>query len=460
MAEINLKRGYDIKLVGEIDREIIDSPNPKMVALKPSDFVDLKAKLLVKEGDKVKVGTPLFTAKQDDRIKFTAPASGKIKEITRGARRAIQEVIIETDGKMTSERVNIPKGSALKRDKVIEALLKYGLFPFLIQRPFAKIANPDDTPRDFFVSTMNTAPLAADPNVIVDGYEKEFQAGLNILKKLTKGNVHLTIDGNRDDVSKTFLNAKGVELHKFSGPHPAGNVGIQIHHISPIKNRDDIVWTSSVQGVILIGRLFSTGKLDYTVTVGVAGSMASNRKYYRTLLGSSAAHCYHGSDYPDQYEEMAEYDKAIRHISGDVLTGKHIDHDGFIGYYDNQLTIIPERQHYEFLGWISPGADKASASKTFLSSLFGSGKFVQTTALNGGHRPFIASGIYEDVLPMDILPVYLLKSIIVEDVEEMEGLGIYEVAEEDFALCEYIDPSKNNIQEILRQGLHLIETEG
>jgi Na+-transporting NADH:ubiquinone oxidoreductase subunit A len=460
MAEINLKRGYDIKLVGEIDREVLDSPHPKMVALKPSDFVDLKAKLLVKEGDKVKAGTPLFYAKQDERIKFTAPASGKIKEITRGARRAIQEVVIETDGKMTSERVSVPKGAAQKREKIVDTLLKYGLFPFLIQRPFAKIANPDDTPRDIFISAMNTAPLAADPNVIVDGHEKEFQAGLNILKKLTKGSVHLTIDGNRDDVSKAFLNAKGVELHKFSGPHPAGNVGIQIHHISPIKNRDDQVWTCSLQGVILIGRLFSTGKLDYTVTVGVAGSMASTRKYYRTILGSVASNCYHGSDFPDHYEEMAEFDNAIRHISGDVLTGKQIDHDGFIGYYDNQLTIIPERQHYEFLGWIRPGIDKASASKTFLSSLFGSGKFIQTTALNGGHRPFIVSGIYEDVLPMDILPVYLLKSIIVGDIEEMEGLGIYEVAEEDFALCEYIDPSKNEIQEILRQGLRLVETEG
>ncbi len=458
MAEINLKRGFNINLVGETDKEIIETSYPTTVAIKPTDFVGIKPKLYVAEGDKVKIGTPLFYSKNDERIKFTSPASGVVKAIIRGKRRVLEKIIIETDGKKTAERLTVPKGSALKREKIIDVLLRTGLFPLFIQRPFAIIANPDDEPRDIFISAMNTAPLSPDPNFIVQGEEKAFQKGLDILKKLTSGKVHLTIDGSRSDNSKAFTNAKNIELHKFTGPHPAGNVGVQIHHIAPIKRRDDIVWTCSVQGVILIGRLFEKGKLSPEIVVAVAGSMANDRKYFKTILGASIITCSCAGE--KHIEDLVEFTN-VRYISGDVLSGKMIDRDSYIGFYDNLITIIPERDKYEFLGWIKPGFNKASRSRSFLSGLFGNNrKFVQTTALNGGHRPFVVSGIYEGVLPMDILPVYLVKSILAGDIEEMEGLGIYEVAPEDLALCEYIDPSKNNIQQIVRHGLDLIFREG
>ncbi len=458
MAEIKLKRGYNIQLRGEADKEKIELPYPDMIAIKPGDFTGIKPKLSVDAGDAVKIGSPLFYHKDDERIKFTSTVSGKVLDIVRGERRAIQAVVVQSDGKKDSEKIDIP-GGKLSRDKIIEILLKSGLFPYFIQRPFAKIASPDDTPRDIFISTMNTAPLAADWSFIVKGEEGIFQAGLDVIKELTSGKVHLTIDGERKDVSDAFKNAKGVEIHKFSGPHPAGNAGVHIHHISPVRNRNDIVWTCSVQAVLLIGRLFKTGRLSPEITVAVAGSMAMSRKYFKTILGTSASSCNCTSDM--HLEEYRTDYGNVRYISGNVLTGKKIEHDGFVGFYDNLVTIIPEREKWEFLGWLRPGFDKASFYRTFLSKFLGSGyKFIQTTAVSGGERPFIVTGSFEEVLPMDIYPVFLMKSIIIEDIEEMEGLGIYELAEEDVALCEYIDPSKNNFQEILRKGLDLIEKEG
>jgi Na+-transporting NADH:ubiquinone oxidoreductase subunit A len=458
MAEIKLKRGYNIRLIGEADKEKVDIPYPDKIAIKPGDFTGIKPKLCVEAGDKVKIGSPLFYHKYDERIKFTSTVSGKVLDIIRGDRRVIEAVVVQPDGKKEYEKLSVPKVK-LSRDKIIEVLLESGLFPCFIQRPFAKTASPDDTPRDIFISAMDTAPLAADWNFIVEGEEDVFQAGLDVIKELTTGKVHLTIDGKRKDVSKAFANAKGVEIHKFSGPHPAGNVGIHIHHIAPVRNRNDIVWTCSVQSVLLIGRLFKTGRLSPEITVAVAGSFAKARKYYRTILGTSASSCHCTNDM-DMGDYRTEYGN-VRYISGNVLTGKKIEHDGFVGFFDNLITIIPERERWEFLGWLRPGLNKASFYRTFFSKLLGSGhKFIQTTAVNGGDRPFIITGSFEEVLPMDVFPVHLMKSIIIEDIEQMEGLGIYELAEEDVALCEYIDPSKNNFQEILRSGLDLIEKEG
>ncbi|MBN2039769.1 MAG: Na(+)-translocating NADH-quinone reductase subunit A [Spirochaetes bacterium] len=458
MTNIKLKRGYNINLQGEAEQKILNLPLPEKIAIKPTDFTGIKPKLCVEVGDKVKIGTPLFFSKEDERIKFVSTVSGKVEEVVRGERRVIQAVIVKSDGKNDYEKIKIPSKELTKHD-VIEILLKSGLFPCFIQRPFAKVASPDDTPRDIFISTMDTAPLAADWNFIIKGQEDSFQTGLNVIKKLTSGKAHLVIDGKRKDISEAFSKANGVEIHKVSGPHPAGNVGIHIHHIAPIRNRNDIVWTCSVQSVILIGRLFESGRLFPEITVAVAGSYAKNKNYYRTILGASAYSC-HCSDDMSMDAYRPDHSK-VRYISGNVLTGREIDFDGYIGFYDNLITIIPERENWEFLGWLMPGFRKTSFHRTFVSKLFRSKfKFVQTTAMSGGNRPFIITGDFERVLPMDLYPVILMKNIITKDIEKMEGLGIYELAEEDVALCEYIDPSKNEFQKILREGMELIEKEG
>jgi len=455
MTKKTLKKGYHLKLEGEPFKAFEDAPFPDRVAGKPGDFPGVKPKLAVEAGDKVKVGTVLYYDKDNEDIRFTSPASGVVVEIVRGERRAIEAVVVETDGRQTKERINLPKKSisSLTGEEVIPLLLKSGLFPSIIQRPFGKIADPSVTPRDIFISAMNTAPLSPDWNLVVHGNEEAFQAGLDVLARLTSGSVHLTVDKKHRNLSKAFTGARNVELHRFSGPHPAGNVGVHIHHIAPIRGKDDIVWTCSVQTVICIGRFFLKGELSPGTVVAVAGSSAANRKYFRTIRGAEI------SSFVDNF-----FDEPVRFISGDVLTGRKIEYDGFMSFYDNMLSIIPEPEHYEFLGWTTMGAQKLSLSRTFLSYyislLLPRLKFVQKASMNGGKRAFIVSGIYENVLPMDIFPVFLLKSILAEDIEEMEGLGIYEVIEEDLALCEYVDPSKNDIQEILRSGLDLIEREG
>ncbi len=454
MADVQLSKGYHLRLEGSASPVIEDAQFPDRIAVKPGDFTGLKIKMLVEPGDVVKVGSPLFSKKENASILFTSPVSGKVIEVTRGDRRVIREVVIETDGKQKKISVKIPdsKISSLKREEIIPLLLKTGLFSYLIQRPFGKIADPEIIPRDIFISAMNTAPLSADCNIITAGKEKEIKAGIEVLKKLTGGKVHISLDSSKEHPLKAVESLKDIEKHYFRGPHPAGNTGVQIHHISPIKGKDDIVWTISTQGVLDIGHLFLQKEIPTERIVAVAGSAAINRKYYRTIRGAQIF-----SFIPEHYEEN------IRFISGNVLTGEQVSQEGFLSFYDNVVSIIHEPEKYEFLGWTTFGSKKLSLSRTFLSYYLSLMKpdmhFEQKASVNGGKRAFIVSGVYEKVLPMDILPVFLLKAILAEDIEEMEGLGIYEVIEEDLALCEYVDPSKNDIQKILRQGLDLIERE-
>jgi Na+-transporting NADH:ubiquinone oxidoreductase subunit A len=450
--DFRLKRGYNIRVLGEAKPEIEQAAYPGRVALKPNDFIGLKARIAVDVGDRVRIGTPLFHERNDEKIVFTSPASGRVIEIRRGEKRVIQGIVVETDGKRTRDKLGLTRGklSSTSRDSIIEILLKTGLFPCIRQRPFAKIANPADEPRDIFISAMDTGPLSADPNLIVRGNEDYFQRGLDVMSHLTRGRIHLSVNGNRGDNSPAFVNAKGAEFHRFTGPHPAGTVGVQIHHIAPVRGARDIVWYSSVQSVILIGKLFTTGELSPEITLAVAGSSATKRSYFQSVIGASA----------DSIVGRNMEDGPVRYISGNLLTGTNIGSDGFLGFYDNLITLIPEAENSEFLGWIRPGLRQESRSWSYLSRLFPAGRFMIDTNRNGSERPFVATGLYERVLPMDILPLHLLKSILAEDVEEMEGLGIYEVAEEDFALCEYICPSKVSVQEIIRRGLDLMEREG
>lgn len=453
MADFRLKEGYDIPLVGGPADSVSVAPRPATVALKPSEFRGVKIRLLVDEGDVVKAGSPLGCVKNREQQIFTAPMAGTVMAVVRGPRRALMEVVIKPDE--ASDAVPFKQHDAvalsgLSRDVVLEQLLQSGLFNVFQQRPFGNVADPAVTPRSIFVSAFDTAPLSADTALIVQGNEAAFQAGLDIASRLASGKVHLSVDGRRLDLPKAFSEANNVELHRFSGPHPTGCVGVQIHHVDPIKHRRDVVWTTTVQGLILIGRLFLEGRYVPDITVALSGSAVTAPKHYRTVVGANIASITN--------DNVKHGD--LRYISGDVLTGTTSSPDGHLDMKSSTLTVIPEATESEFLGWALPGFGRLSKYRTYPSAVFGGKRFAPDTKLNGGHRAFLATGYYEQVLPMDIYPMYLLKSILAQDFDEMEGLGILEVTEEEFALCEYACPSKVNVQQIIRDGLDLVEYDG
>ncbi len=437
---IKLRKGLNIKLKGSAKPELEVLQIPTAVALKPTDFPGLTPKLKVKAEAMVKAGEPLFYDKYHPEILFTSPVGGKIISINRGERRRILEVVIESDEKAGS--VEFPKAdpNSLSGEKVKELLLNSGLWPFIKKRPYGIIASPAEQPIAIYVSTFDTAPLAPDYSFVLKDQMGTFQTGINALAKLTNGKVYLGVNAN-----SPFSAIKNVTVNTFEGPHPAGNVGIQIHHTAPI-NKGDVVWTVNVQDVLFIGRLFETGKVDFSKIIALTGSEVENPKYYKTILGASVSSFIEG--------KLKNTDWKQRIISGNVLTGTRVKPQNFIGFYDSMVSVIPEGDEYEFMGWASPGIDKFSASKTFLSKLFPKKEYVLNANLHGGERAFVLSGQYEKMLPMDILPVHLLKAILVNDIDRMEQLGIYEVIEEDLALCEYACTSKIKVQDILRTGIN------
>ncbi len=453
MADFKLKKGHNLKIVGQAEKRMEVLPPPKRVAVLPNEFNGIRPRLTVQVDDAVKIGTPLFHSKDHPEIKFVAPVSGRVVEINRGERRKLLEIVIENDGKNEAEQTGQWNIGDMQRDKLIEALLDGGMWPLIRQRPFSKIANPGDTPRAIFISAMDTSPLAADPEFLLEDEAEDFQTGLEVLQKLTDGNVHLTLDGGRDKHVQALQNARGVEKHSFSGPHPAGNVGVHIHHIDPIRLGGDFVWYVQPQGVALIGKFFKQGYFANERKVAKAGSSLKNRNYYKTIVGAPISTFIPESDIVDE---------EVRYISGNVLTGRKISAKGFVSYYDPLITVIPEgSRERKLIGYFRPGSDLPSFSKTFLSSfLKKNGNFTMDTRMFGAKRAFVQTGSYENVLPMDIYPMALMKSILAEDVEEMEGLGILELDEEDVALCSYIDLSKTDFCGLLRKGLDLIESEG
>lgn len=446
-VEVKIKKGKNILLKGSADKVISEAPVENTFAVKPSDFTGVIPKMLLKEGAEVKAGTPLFYSKTDDRIKFTSPVSGEIAEIKRGAKRKILEVIILADKKSSYVDFGKEDVSKLDRNKIVERLLESGVWPFIKQRPFDVIANPSDKPKAIFISAFNSAPLAEDYDFIMHRQNAEFQSGLDVLVKLTDGKVHLNINGSikADD---TFMNAKGVQINRIYGPHPAGNLGVQIHHIDPL-NKGEVVWIVNPADVKIIGRLFKEGRFDVSRTIALCGSRVKAPKYYKTFACASIKNLLNG------LIESGEN----RIISGNVLTGTKISSDGYIGFYDHQITVIPEGGEDEFLGWIAPGFNKFSLSRTFPSWMMPGKEYNLNTNKNGEERAFVMSGEYEKVFPFNIYPVHLLKAILIEDIELMENLGIYEVAPEDFALAEYGCTSKINAQEIVRRGLDLVKKE-
>jgi Na+-transporting NADH:ubiquinone oxidoreductase subunit A len=447
---IKLKKGFNINLAGKAELKVADSIQPETFALKPSDFHGIAMpKLLVKEGDTVKAGTPVFFDKKLEHVMHSSPVSGEVVEIKRGDKRKILEIKILADKEIAFEQFNkysVSDLSNLPKDQAKDQMLKSGVWPNIIQRPFGIVADPEESPKAIFISGFDSHPLSPDYGFIFKGQENYFQAGLDILKKFTSGSIHLNINGD-GEVAQLFSYAKNVELNKFSGPHPAGCVGVQIHHIEPI-NKGDIVWTISPFGVIQIGKLFLNGVYDTSRIVALAGSEVKNPQYYKTYTGACI----------NKFVENNLKQDHVRFIAGNVLTGTKIEKDGYLGYYDNLITVVPEGDYHEFMGWIKPSTNKLSYHRAIglFSFINHKKEFIVDTNTHGEARAFVQTGVFETLTPMDILPVYLLKAIIAEDFDEMEALGIYEVIEEDLALCEFVDVSKHNVQQILREGIELM----
>ncbi|HRZ32343.1 MAG TPA: Na(+)-translocating NADH-quinone reductase subunit A [Flavobacterium sp.] len=441
--DIRIKKGLDLKLKGESVKKIADVARSKVYAIKPSDFHGVTPKMVLKEGDSVKAGEVIFYSKTDEKIKFVAPVSGKIQEIKRGEKRVILEILIAADTQDVFIEHSKKNPNDLSAEEVRAHLLASGCWPFINQRPYDVIANSVDTPKAIFISAFSTAPLAADVEYVLENKLQAFQTGVDALAKLSNGKVHLSISGKGKSI---FQAVKGVTLHQVYGPHPAGNVGVQISKISPI-NAGEKVWTVKPQDVAVIGELFLSGKFNATRTIALAGSEVKEPQYYNVIVGAQVE---------DLVSEKLK-GVSVRIISGDVLSGNKVTLNGNIGFYTNMVTVIPEGNNYRMFGWMpftSPNIH--SASRTGLSWLMPGKKYEPNTNLNGEERALVVTGEMEEVMPLDIYPMQLLKACLAGNIDKMESLGIYEVAPEDFALIDYTNTSKLEAQEIIREALDLM----
>ncbi len=440
---IYLKQGLNIPIAGvaaqKTDKKIV----PDVIAMKPTDFKGLVPRLLVREGDKVLAGSPVMSDKQSPDVLFTSPVSGTVAEIVRGEKRKLLEVRIKADETQEYLDFGAKKVSSLSADQIKAELLKSGLWPSLIQRPYGVIADPAIQPKAIFVSAFNTAPLAPVAEYALDGEFANVQTGVDALAKLTKGGVHISL--NAANASATpFHKLENAVLHRVEGKHPAGNVGVQISHISPIK-KGETVWTVSLMLLAAIGRFFNTGKYNLARKIAVTGPRAINPAYAEALPGIAM------KDLASFYDNSA---KDLRFVSGNVLTGTSVGEGGFLGFFDDQVTLLHEGTERELLGWVKPFRfKKFSFSHSYFSWLCPKKQYDLNTNTNGGERTFMMTGVYEKVLPMDIFPIYLVKACMAGDIDNMEKFGIYEVLPEDLALCEYVDPSKNDIQAIIAKGI-------
>jgi Na+-transporting NADH:ubiquinone oxidoreductase subunit A len=442
---IKIKKGLNIPLAGKAEMVFGQTQLPGLFAIKPIDFHGITPKVVVKEGEAVKIGSVLFYDKYHPEVKFVSPVSGTLKSVNRGERRRILEVIIENDGKDEYVDFGIVDPQSMDRDAIVNRLLESGAWPYLRQRPYDVIANPQETPKAIFISGFDSAPLAPDMDFVLTGQEAAFKTGIEVLKKLAPV-VHLGI--SNEAASKLYNSLQGVQIHQFSGPHPAGNVGVQIHHVSPI-NKGERVWVIQPQEIVSIGLLFSQGKHDFSRVIAVTGSEILKPGYLRYRLGASVA----------QIVASGVSSGSLRFISGNVLTGDDIGSDGYLGFYHSQVTVIPEGDEHEFLGWALPGFGKYSVSRTFFSWMNKNKQYKLNANMHGGERAIVMSGQFEKVMPMDLLPEFLIKAILVDDIDKMEQLGIYEIVEEDIALCEFVDTSKMELQSILRKGIDLMVKE-
>ena len=443
---IKLRKGLDINLKGKAAAEVVAVKEPGFYALCPDDFTGVTPKVVVKEQEYVMAGGPLFIDKNHPEVKFVSPVSGVLTSVERGARRKVLSITVEAAQEQDYEEFGKEDVSKMDAVSVKAALLKSGMFAFIKQRPYDIVADPTVAPRAIFVSAFDTNPLAPDFELALKGEEANFQTGLDALAKIAK--TYLSISVNQKAVALT--QAKNVTLTVFDGPHPAGNVGVQINNIAPI-NKGETVWTIDPQAVIFIGRLFNTGHVDLTRLVAVTGSEVKKPSYCKLKVGALLTNVFAGN---------VSTDKNLRYISGNVLTGKQITANGFLGAFHSQVTVIPEGDDvHEMLGWIMPRFDQFSTSHSYFSWLMGKKEYTLDARVKGGERHMIMSNEYDRVLPMDIMPEYLIKAIIAGDIDRMEALGIYEVAPEDFALCEFVCSSKMELQRIVREGLDMLRRE-
>ena len=442
---IYLKKGLNIPSSGAAAQNTRKVIVPDVVAVKPTDFRGFVPKLLVREGDKVLAGTPILADKMSQSILLTSPVSGTVAQVVRGEKRKLLEVRIKADEKQEFVDFGVKKPAQMSAAEIKEAILAAGLWPAITQRPYGIIANPEIKPKAIFVSAFNTAPLAANPEFALKDEVENIQTAINALAKLTDGGVHISL--NAENYSGTpFHKLENVIQHIFSGKHPAGNVGIQIHHISPIK-KGETVWTVSLMMLAAIGKLFNTGKCDLRRKIAVTGPMAIEPAYVEGYPGISMK----------DIKEFYNPQENLRFVSGDALSGTNVTAEGFLGFNDNQITILKEGDSYELFGWAKPvRSSQFSASRTYFSWLTPKKTYNMDTNLHGGPRAFVVNDVYSKVLPMDIFPVYLLKACIAQDIDKMEKYGIYEVLEEDLALCEYVCPSKIYIQQIITDGIALM----
>ncbi|MBR1576432.1 MAG: Na(+)-translocating NADH-quinone reductase subunit A [Bacteroidales bacterium] len=442
---IDLKKGLNIPIKGSARPVVCKTVVPDTVAVVPSDFKGLVPRLLVKEGDRVLAGSPVLADKKNPDILVTSPVSGTVKEIVRGEKRKLLEVLIGTDSEQEYLDFGCKRPESLSTDEVRTVLLQSGLWAAIVQRPYGILADPALKPKAIFISAFNTAPLAPDTEFVLGDEFAAVQAGVNALSKLTDGGVHVSLKS--DNYSSTpFHKLENAILHTFSGKHPAGNVGVQISHIAPIR-KDETVWTVSLLMAAAIGKLFLKGKYDLCRKVAVCGPAAVDPAYVETLPGMPV-------------KEIVSFigEGDIRVVSGDVLSGRCVGKDGYLGFFDNQVTLLKEGADTELFGWAKPFRfNQFSASRSYFSWLLPKKQYGMDTNLHGGPRAFVMSdSYYAGVLPMDIYPLYLVKACLAGDIDKMEQLGIYEVLPEDLALCEYIDPSKNYIQDIVQHGIDLM----
>lgn len=451
MAEpIKIRKGLDIKLKGGAEKVVEEAPVPETFAVKPPDFLDVRTKVIAKEGNEVKAGTPIYFDKDNDQVMFTSPVSGEVVEVVRGEKRKILEIKILADKEVRYEDFGKGDPKQMAREEVVDKLLKSGAFPFIRKRPFSVVPDPTHKPKSIFIPAFDTNPLSPDLDFVYHGQKEYFQKGIDALQQLTDGKVHLGLDANTTEES--FLEAEGVEKTFYEGPHPASNVGVHIHHKDPILPGDE-VWYLYPHGVTTIGKLFAEGIFDATKTVALVGSEVQKPKYYRTRIGASIKSLVEGN---------VSKDKALRYISGNPLTGEEVSPEGYLGFFHDQVTVLPEGNEKKFFltdGWLSPGLDKFSMSKAFPSWLFPNKRYALDTNKNGEKRAYVVTGQYEQVFPFEIYPQQLVKSIIIQDIDLMEKLGVHEVDAEDFALCEFVCTSKQPVQKIVRDGLNILKQE-
>ena len=449
---IRIKKGLDIPIYGTPAEDIVDSKKSRSVAVLGNDYVGMKPTMLVEEGDSVSLGQPLFEDKKNPGVLITSPAGGKIEAINRGDRRALQSIVIEVEAEEKAEEFKSFTTEELvsaTSESVRHQLITSGMWAAFRTRPYSKIPSVDSSPSNIFISVLDTEPLSPDPEKIVNLRLEDFNFGISVLKRLVDCPIHISVSENS---SLEIIEDEQVKKHRFSGPHPAGLVGTHMHYISP-ASLTNVNWTIGYQDLMAIGSLFKTGYVSTERVIALSGPQVNEPRYIKTRLGACTDELTAG--------ELTQRENRI--ISGSVISGREaIGSYAYLGRYHNQISVIaePNSKDREFMNWLTPGPRKFSKIPLFLSSLFPKKIFKFKALMNGSDRPIVPIGVYEEVLPLNMLPAMLLRNVVLMDTEKIQDLGGLELDEEDLSLCSYVCPGKYDFGSLLRAGLNKIEVEG